>query len=219
MTAVTEAKESSMGSIQKRILVVDDDPVVLDYVSKILTDSGFKVFTTDSGAEAIQIVNTTEIDLAILDFRMPGLSGLDVGREIHRLASTRFILMSRLSDRDLITQAAQDGALQFLPKKPLERSDLLNSVTIGLARAAEIKGTEKSLKDLKDNFNEAVARGIAAARIVNTAIGILMERYRKVHRDAYDILMRLTNHQHRRAVDISEELIKEAEAEYRRASD
>lgn len=208
-----------MDTTKNRILVVDDDPVILEYVEKALIDAGFEIFTATSGAEAIQISATNEIDLAILDFRMPGLSGLEVGRAIHELTLTRFILMSRHSDRDLVMQAAQHGALQFLAK-PLQRSDLLNTVTICLARAAEIKSKEQSLKDLKEietNYTESVSRGIAGARSVNTALGILMERYRKARSDAYTILMRLTCNEHRRAVEVSEEIIKEAEAGYRGA--
>lgn len=207
-----------MDSTKKnRILAVDDDPVILDYVEKALTDAGFEIFTTTSGAEAIQVAASSDIDLAVLDFRMPGLSGLDVGRAIHELTLTRFILMSRYSDQNLVMQAAHDGALQFLAK-PLQRLDLLNTVTICLARAAEIKSKEKSLKDLKaleTNYTDAVSRGIAGARSVNTAIGILMERYRKARADAHAILMRLTCNEQRRAVDISKEIIAEAEAGYR----
>lgn len=206
-----------MDTTKNRVLVVDDDPVIVEYTEKTLADAGFCVFTATCGADAVRIAATSDIDLAILDFRMPGANGLEIGRAIYELTLTRFILMSIHSDRDLVAQAASDGALQFLAK-PLQRSDLLNTVTICLARAAEIKSKEKSLKDLKEietNYTEAVSRGIAGARSVNTAIGILMERYRKVRVDAHAILMRLTCNEQRRAVDISEEIIAEAEASYR----
>lgn len=209
-----------MATTKNRILIVDDDPVIVEYVEKTLGDAGFEILTATCGEDAIRIAATNDIDLAILDFRMPGASGLEIGRAIHEMTLTRFVLMSQHSDREIVAQAAHDGALQFLAK-PLQRSDLLNTVTICLARGAEIKSKEKSLRDLKEieaNYTEAVSRGIAGARSVNTAIGILMERYRKARADAHAILMRLTCNEQRRAVDISEEIIEEAETGYRGAS-
>lgn len=221
MNTDTLNQPSAIDVAKRRILVADDDSIILDYVEKILTGADFEVFTTTSSSEAIELAAVTDFDLAILDYRMPGLSGLEVGHAIYELTLTRFILMSRYSDRELVMQAAQDGALQFLPK-PLQQAELLNTVTIGIARAAEIKAREKSLNDLKaieTSYTDAVSRGIAGARSVNTAIGILMERYRKTRSDAHAILMRLTCNERRRAVDVSEEIIVEAEAGYRRADE
>lgn len=202
-----------MDTAKTRILVTDDDPSVLIYTNKTLGSAGFDVFTCSSGEQAIEIAATNEIDLALLDFRMSGLSGLDTSRALYELTATRFILMSAYPDRDLVMQAANDGALEFLAK-PLRRDSLINTVTICAARAAEMRSKEKLLNDMKDHYNEAVSRGLSAARSVNTAIGILMEQHRKNRTDAYAILMRLACNERRRAVDLSEEIIRDIETRY-----
>lgn len=202
-----------MDTAKKRILVTDDDPSVLTYTYKTLGSAGFDVFTCSSGEQAIEIAATNEMDLALLDFRMSGLSGLDTSRALYELTATRFILMSAYPDRDLVMQAANDGALEFLAK-PLRRESLINTVTVCVARAAEIRSKEKLLKDLKDHYNEAVARGLSSARSVNTTIGILMERHQKNRADAHTILMRLACNERRRAVELSEEIIRDIEARH-----
>lgn len=206
-----------MNLAKKRVLVTDDDPWILRFARKTLTNAGFDVFTSSSGEEAVEIGITHEIDLALLDFRLSGLSGLDTSRALYELTATRFILMSAYPDRELVMQAANDGALEFLAK-PLRRDSLVHTVTVCAARAAEIRSKEKRLEDLTDNYNEAVSHGLTAARSVNTAIGILMARYRKNRADAQAILMRLANNERRRAVEMSEEIIRDVEAKYPAAS-
>ncbi|GEM_PF-6496952 len=201
-----------MSNVKKRILVTDDDEATLDFMEKALADAGYDVFTATSGEQAVQIAATTDIDLALLDHRLTGLSGLETGRALYRLSMVRFVLMSAYPDQDLVAKAADEGALQFL-SKPVRRSDLLNTVTVCLARAAEIKNKEKSLKELEGNFSNAVARGIASARSVNTVLGMLMKDYKKTRDHAYKILMRLSQNESRKAVELSEDIIREFEAQ------
>ncbi|MBI3899478.1 MAG: response regulator [Gammaproteobacteria bacterium] len=191
-----------MNATKKRILIADDDSLVLDFAQKTLGDAGFQVLTASSGEEGIEVAATYEVDLALLDFRMPGLTGLDTSRVLYELTGTRFILMSAYPDRNLVMQAANEGALEFLTK-PLRRDDLLNTVTVCLARADEIKSKEDSL-----------SRGIASARSVSMVIGLLMAQHKKTRTDAETILMRMACHQHRRAVEICEEILRKIDEEY-----
>lgn len=60
-----------------QILLVDDDPAIRQVLSRLLTDEDYLVLTADSGAEAIEMVETLKIDLVVLDLNLPNQDGLD----------------------------------------------------------------------------------------------------------------------------------------------
>ncbi len=66
----------------KRILVIDDEPDVLIFISSVLEDNGFEPVTTSSGFEAIQLARSERPDLILLDLIMPGKSGLTLFQEL-----------------------------------------------------------------------------------------------------------------------------------------
>ena len=69
----------------KKVLVVDDDPVEVEFLSSLLAPLGCEVLKAHGGAEAIDLVLSDEPDFIILDLMMPEVSGWDVLREIRRL--------------------------------------------------------------------------------------------------------------------------------------
>ena len=93
------------GSNRKVILLVDDDAVVLQFVSEILITGGYKVLTAANGPEAIQrsVDYAGEVDLLLSDFQMPGMSGIDVATT---MTTTRprlkVLMMSGFADGMLI---------------------------------------------------------------------------------------------------------------------
>jgi CheY-like chemotaxis protein len=80
---------------KKVILCVDDDEAILQYEKTLLELSGYAVLTAASGKQALQLVTISELDVVILDYGMPRMSGYEIAREI-RLARPRLpiILLS-----------------------------------------------------------------------------------------------------------------------------
>ena len=80
---------------KKVILCVDDDEAILQYEKTLLELSGYAVLTASSGKQALQLVTISELDVVILDYGMPRMSGYEIAREI-RLARPRLpiILLS-----------------------------------------------------------------------------------------------------------------------------
>ncbi len=192
-------------SQKKRILVADDEPTIVRLLVAALSQAGYEVFEAISGAEAIEVATTNTIDLAILDYEMPGLNGLEAGTKLHSITSTRFILMSIHCADALVDQASGAGALAYIVK-PLQFDDVLRTVKVQLGRAAEIKA-----------LNTDIVRAVTSARTVNTAIGIIMER-RKLTRDsAYNHLLELSHKEGRPvAVEkICDQIITRSETSYR----
>ncbi len=132
-------------STTKRILAADDDPIVVQVLERLLKEMGHDTLTASSGEQAVEISTTTDIDLAILDYRMPGISGLEAAKAIHSLTSTRFIMMSVHGDIDLVMKAAGEGALAYIVK-PLNPAEVRNTVSLQLVRADEIKRVKSSIQ-------------------------------------------------------------------------
>ncbi len=113
--------------LPRRILVVDDEPRILELAQMILEDGGFSVVTAKDGMEALQITEDQPPDLVLLDMVMPGISGAEVCRILKSRAATRqipvviFTVLGSESDRKLAEEAHCDGYLL----KPFTPEDLL----------------------------------------------------------------------------------------------
>jgi two-component system response regulator VicR len=92
-----------------KILVVDDDILVLEALEELLTSSGYKVSVAAGGQEALDILDKARFDLLILDVVMPKMTGFDVCREVRKRADEMgkvkiIMLTAKTEDKDLETQ-------------------------------------------------------------------------------------------------------------------
>lgn len=197
----------------KRILIADDDHMIIDMLKRLLEGAGYAAFTASCGQQAIAVATTNQIDLAILDYRMPDMTGLEAGKAIRDLTSSRFVIMSVTSDRRLVMQAADDGALGYL-NKPLETDDVLNVVQIQLKRADDIRNYEGSIKKLEETRSLDVGRAVTSARLVNTAVGIIMEREKINRDDAYKQLRQRARREQRKLEELCAEILTRSESVY-----
>lgn len=197
----------------RKILVADDTATVVMIAECALRNAGYQVITASSGVQAVEAAMTHGTDLALLDYRMPGMNGLQAGKAIYKLTGARFVMMSAHSDNDIINQAAADGALGFIVK-PLDAKELAAQINVALTRADEIRQLKNSLQSLEESYNAAIAKAVTSARAVNTAIGILMERQQSPREHVYQSLVSEARNKRRRLVALSEEIIKTREADY-----
>ncbi len=103
-----------------RLLVVDDEPLVLDIVERFAKEQGFEVAFRSSGREALACLPDVKPDVALVDLRMPGLSGIDVLRAIRAAdPDCQVILMTGNATVDTAIEAVKSGALDYL-SKPLD---------------------------------------------------------------------------------------------------
>ena len=79
---VEEAEEAA----KAKILVVDDEPTVLSLVSRVLTDEGHEVETIDNADDALEMIESKRYHLILLDIQMPGMSGTELYKRIHKIA-------------------------------------------------------------------------------------------------------------------------------------
>ena len=118
-----------------RVVVADDHPFYRDGVSRGLRHSGRieVVAEVDSGRAALDAIRRERPDVALVDYQMPDLDGVDVVRAVVRDAlPTRVVLLSAHTDGAIVFQALQEGAAGYLPKDA-PRSEIVD----GVLRAAK----------------------------------------------------------------------------------
>ena len=161
------------------ILLADDDRLILSTMGQGLRDAGYEVLEATDGKAAIHICETSRPDLAILDIRMPGMSGVEAAHLIREKTSTPFIFLSAYGDRDVVQLAVQEGALAYLVK-PVDIPQIIPTIEAALARAAELS----ELRQTTDNLGTA----LKGNRETSMAVGLIMERYRVSQEVAFNIL-------------------------------
>ncbi|WP_224243612.1 sigma-54-dependent transcriptional regulator [Hyalangium gracile] len=132
-----------------KILVVDDDTVVLKAVNQILQREGYPVVAIDDAVEGLAAAKDPSIDVAVLDINMPHLSGMDLLKAIKaERPDVEVIMMTAYATVETAVEAVKAGAYDYLTK-PFENIDDL-SLTVG--KAAE----RKALKDRTRALEEAL---------------------------------------------------------------
>jgi len=186
----------------RSILIVDDDRLILATLSQGLQQAGYVVFQASSGKEALQLAMTHTPDLALLDVRMPQMSGIELAQRLRQDLQIPFLFLSAYGDSDIVRQAAEQGALGYLVK-PVDTPQIIPAIEAGLARAAEIQRLQRAEADL--------STALELGRETNVAIGLLMEQRRLSRADAFELLRRHARAQQRKIHDVAAELIQASE--------
>jgi two-component system response regulator PilR (NtrC family) len=110
------------------ILIVDDEPNIIEILEMVLRDEGMEVLRTGSAREALEILRNHEVDVAISDIRMPGISGVDLLREAKLITpETVFIMITAFASTETAIEALQHGAYDYITK-PFRMEDLRSVV-------------------------------------------------------------------------------------------
>ncbi|GAA1685111.1 DNA-binding response regulator [Mycolicibacterium murale] len=107
-----------MGAAAARVLIADDDVVVRDVVRRYLERDGLEVLVTDNGTDALRMLGTDRIDVAVLDVMMPGQDGLSLCRNLRRAGdfSVPVILLTALGEEDDRIAGLEAGADDYVVK-------------------------------------------------------------------------------------------------------
>ena len=116
-----------------KILVVDDDRLVLATVAHGLAQAGYDVIDADNGDDAILLARKHKPELALLDIRMEGKSGFDVAEYLRDYGHVPFIFLSAFSDADTVAQVAALGAVAYMVK-PLDVGQIVPTVEAAFER-------------------------------------------------------------------------------------
>ncbi len=120
----------------QRILVTDDEPDIVLIIKSALQSEGFEVETANTGAECLERANANPPDLVLLDFMMPGMTGIET---LHALKSNEktstipVIMLTGVSEKQKIRDAITSG-VEFYIMKPFDFEDLIGKVKEALAK-------------------------------------------------------------------------------------
>ena len=123
----------------RKVLVVDDDPVVRQSINRVLTNKGYAVITAETGEEALRKLNEEKYDAVYTDIRMPGMSGLDVAEQIKaRRPWTPVVIITGYGTDAAEARAKAAGVSGFL-HKPLSPEMIETSARDVLAEPATVE--------------------------------------------------------------------------------
>ena len=127
------------------LLVVDDDPVLRERLARALRDRGIEVRTAADGDEALERTREHAPTGAVVDLRMPGLSGLELVRELREIApETQIVVLTGYGSIAAADEAIRSGAVHYLPK-PADADDVLAAFSQDPHPAAEAEPAAPSL--------------------------------------------------------------------------
>lgn len=165
-----------------RVVIAEDEAIIRLDLKETLEEEGYEVVgETGRGDEAVKLVRELEPDLAILDIKMPGLDGLAAAREIAADRRAAVLILTAFSQRDLIEQARDAGALAYLVK-PFERSELVPAVEVALGRHRELKALSDQTASLEEQLE--------TRKIVDRAKGRLMDAHGMGESDAFSFIQK-----------------------------
>lgn len=184
--------------VKRRILIVDDDPLLLQFLNEVIGHAGYETITASSGEEALQRVAEVEPDMALLDITMPGMTGLELARHLKTHTSVPFMFLSAIGDSESTKQAAAYGAVGYL-LKPVDAARLMPAFEAGLARADDIR----QLRRTEHNLNAALAAG----RETSLAVGLLMGKFQTDRNTAFEVLRDHARSSRRKINEVADQLL------------
>lgn len=196
--AAQQARTPSSTGPSGALLVVDDDAVITATISSALRHAGFTVHEATHPAHALEICAERRPDLAILDNNLPAISGPQLAQALLDRHAVHSIFLSAYDNSDLVQEAVAAGAISYL-LKPIDPLDLVPAVHAALSRVSEIRAMRAREMQLKES--------LAAARDINTAIGVLMERLHLPQETAFGRLRDYSRAQRKRVVDVARALL------------
>jgi AmiR/NasT family two-component response regulator len=169
-----------------RVVIAEDEAIVRLDLKEILEEEGYEVVgETGRGDEAVELVSTARPDLVILDIKMPGADGLTAARQISAERWAAVLILTAFSQRDLIDQARQAGALAYLVK-PFQKSELLPAIEIALGRFEEIKALDEENRSLEERLE--------ARKVIERAKGRLMDELGMKENEAFSWIRTTSMH-------------------------
>jgi len=188
-----------MTPVPTRVVIAEDEAIIRLDLKETLEEEGYVVVgETGRGDEAVELVKEHEPDIAILDIKMPGLDGLSAAREISGERRAAVLILTAFSQRDLIEQARDAGALAYLVK-PFQRSELIPAVEIAIGRFREMKALHDQAQNLEEQLD--------TRKIVDRAKGRLMDDHAMSEQDAFTFIQRQAMHERLTMKAVGERII------------
>jgi response regulator RpfG family c-di-GMP phosphodiesterase len=179
--AMDRSVESTPDNRQQTVLCVDDEENILSSLRRLLRREPYRLLTTTSGVEALDILSQNEVDIVISDQRMPDMSGTDFLKQVKTLyPDVTRIILTGYTDVDSITEAINEGHIYKFFLKPWNDSHLMLEIRQALEQHKLIKANamlhatvveqNQELQTVNENLERIVAQRTNALEIQNRAL-------------------------------------------------
>lgn len=162
------------------VLVVDDEPLMVELLSRTLKDLGHETVATGSdGLQAVDLARKHQPDVIVLDLAMPNMDGMEAAEIIMKELGIPIVLSTGRTD-DATLQRARKADIHAYLVKPFHREQLKTAITMALVRHHEKLATAARIAELQSE--------LAVVKAVDLAASLLMEKFRIDRRDAIEKL-------------------------------
>jgi AmiR/NasT family two-component response regulator len=165
-----------------KVLVVEDEALIRLDLAEMLTEEGYVVAgEAGDGEQAVELARRLHPDLVIMDIKMPKVDGIAAATAIVDERIAPVVMLTAFSQRDLIEQARDAGAMAYLVK-PFARHELVPAIELAVSRFAEKRALEDEVATLGERLE--------TRKLVDRAKGLLMTRQQMTEPEAFRWIQR-----------------------------
>ena len=185
---------------QRRVVVAEDESLIRMDIVETLRDKGFDVVgEAGDGNKAVELAFALKPDLMVMDIKMPDLDGLSAAEKIAEL-KIPVVLLTAFSQQELVTRAAEVGAMAFLVK-PFSPQDLLPAIEIALSRHAQLIALEAEIQDLGERLE--------TRKLVERAKEVLREKIKLTEPEAFRWIQKASMDRRLSMADVSRTVLEQ----------
>jgi len=178
--------------IDSIVYVIDDDPSIREAITSLIRSVGMSVQAFGSAREFMASSRPNAPACLVLDVRMPGLSGLELQRELTDAGiSIPIIFITGHGDIPMSVRAMKAGAVEFLTK-PFRDQDLLDAIEQAIDRDRELRKQQAGIADLRDRFERLTPR---EREVMELVVAGLLNKQIAVRLGISEITVKLHRHQ------------------------
>ena len=182
-----------------RIVIAEDEAIIRLDLRETLEEEGYQVVgDCGRGDEAVELVKNQKPDVVILDIKMPVMTGLEAAKLIADTKICPIVMLTTFSQREIIEQARDAGALAYLVK-PFQKSDLVPAIELAIARFAEMRALTGEVA--------ALGAQLEVRKLVDRAKGILIDKHSMSENDAITFIQKLAMSERTKMGEIAERII------------
>ncbi|MSO39204.1 MAG: response regulator [Ilumatobacteraceae bacterium] len=182
-----------------RVVIAEDEAIIRLDLRETLEEEGYEVVgEAGRGDQALKLIRELQPDLAILDVKMPGMDGLEVARQVGDERICGVLVLTAFSQREIIEQARDAGALAFLVK-PYQKSDLIPAMEMAIARFRELQALSEQ--------NDVLEEKLEARKIIDRAKGRLIDEFAMKEQEAFAFIQQTAMTERSRMRDVAEKIL------------
>ena len=164
-----------------RVVLADDEPIIVMNLKEVLEDSGYEIVgTASNGFAAIDLCKEYHPDILIIDIRMPGLDGLQTAKFVHEGGyGDTIVIESAFDDEEFVQKAGKYGVSAFMVK-PIDSKTLVSTLKVATARSKELSSLRSEVVEVNKNME--------TRKKIERAKGLIMDKLRLSEQEAYNYI-------------------------------